>query len=61
MTRYLVVVTNAYGTNITLITLTSSINPNPGPILYSVAANQLTLSWPTNLGVDAASADQRNL
>src|SRR5262249_37419701 len=40
------VVTNAYGTNVTLITLTSSINPNPGPILYSLTGNQLSLSWP---------------
>jgi hypothetical protein len=44
------VVTNAYGTNITTITLVNGVNPNPGRILYSVAGNQLTLSWPTNLG-----------
>jgi hypothetical protein len=44
------VVTNAYGTNITTITLVNPINPNPGPIQYSVAGNLLTLSWPTNLG-----------
>ncbi|HEU5396672.1 MAG TPA: LamG-like jellyroll fold domain-containing protein, partial [Verrucomicrobiae bacterium] len=41
------VVTNAYGTNITLISL---VNPNPGSFQYSVAGNQLTLSWPTNTG-----------
>ncbi|HEY4415056.1 MAG TPA: LamG-like jellyroll fold domain-containing protein [Verrucomicrobiae bacterium] len=44
------VATNAYGTNITLITLISPINQNPGPVQYSVAGNVLTLSWPTNLG-----------
>lgn len=44
------VVTNAYGTNITSIALVSPVNPNPGRIQYSVGANQLTLSWPTNLG-----------
>ncbi|HXI72252.1 MAG TPA: LamG domain-containing protein [Verrucomicrobiae bacterium] len=44
------VLTNAYGTNITVITLVSPINPNPGIIQYSLAGNQLTLSWPTNLG-----------
>ncbi len=44
------VVTNAFGTNTTSITLTTTINPNPGPILYSVSGGQLTLSWPTNLG-----------
>jgi hypothetical protein len=44
------VVTNAYGTNITSITLVSSVNTNRGPILYSLTNNQLTLNWPTNLG-----------
>ena len=44
------VVTNAYGTNITLITLINPINPNPGSIQYSLTGGQLTLSWPTNLG-----------
>jgi len=44
------VVTNAYGTNITVITLVSPINPYPGTIQHSVAGNLLTLSWPTNLG-----------
>lgn len=44
------VVTNAFGTNITLITLISPINPLPGLIQHSLAGNQLTLSWPTNLG-----------
>jgi hypothetical protein len=44
------VVTNAYGTNITVFTLVSSINPNAGPIQFSATGNQLTLGWPTNLG-----------
>ena len=44
------VVTNAYGTNITSIALDSPVNPNPGRIQFSLGANQLTLSWPTNLG-----------
>ena len=44
------VVTNAYGTNITLITLVSAVNSHPGPIQVSVTGNQLTMSWPTNLG-----------
>jgi hypothetical protein len=44
------VVTNAYGTNITLITLVSPINTTPGSILFSAMGNQLTLDWPTNLG-----------
>jgi hypothetical protein len=44
------VVTNAYGTNTTLITLVSPVNPNPGPILFSLTGNQLNLGWPTNLG-----------
>jgi hypothetical protein len=44
------VVTNAYGTNITLITLVSGVNPHPGPIQVTVTGNQLSLGWPTNLG-----------
>lgn len=44
------VVTNAYGTNITVFTLVSSINPNAGSIQFSATGNQLTLGWPTNLG-----------
>ena len=44
------VVTNAYGTNTTLITLVSAVNPNPGPIQFYLTGNQLTLGWPTNLG-----------
>ena len=44
------VVTNAYGTNITTITLVSPVNTNAGPIQYAVTNNQLNLSWPTNLG-----------
>jgi len=44
------VVTNAYGTNISLITLVSAVNPNPAPIQFSLTGNQLTLGWPTNLG-----------
>jgi hypothetical protein len=44
------VVTNGFGTNITSITLSNPINPNPGRIQFAVAGSQLTLSWPTNLG-----------
>jgi hypothetical protein len=44
------VVTNAYGTNTTLITLVSGINPYPGPIQFTVSGTQLSLGWPTNLG-----------
>jgi hypothetical protein len=44
------VLTNAYGTNIVLVTLLSPINSNPGSIQYSLTGNLLTLSWPTNLG-----------
>ncbi len=42
------VVTNAYGTNITLITLISPVNANPTNIVFSTASNpsQMTLSWP---------------
>ena len=46
------IVTNAYGTNISLVSLivTNAVNPNPGPIQFSVADGLLTMSWPTNLG-----------
>jgi hypothetical protein len=46
------VVTNAYGTNISLVslTVTNAINPNPGLILTSFGGGSLTLSWPTNQG-----------
>ena len=40
------VVTNAYGTNITVITLVSPINPTPTNIVFSVSGTNLTLSWP---------------
>ena len=43
------VVTNAYGTNISLVSLTV-VNPNPGPIQWSSAGGQLAMSWPTNMG-----------
>ncbi len=40
--------TNAYGTNISLValTVTNSVNLNPSNIVFSVAGGQLTLSWP---------------
>ncbi len=41
-------VTNAYGTNVTLITLVSSINTNPTNIVWSVTNGNLYLSWPTD-------------
>ncbi len=46
------IVTNAYGTNISLVslTVTNAVNPNPGPIQFSFAGGLLELSWPTNLG-----------
>jgi hypothetical protein len=46
------IVTNAFGTNISLVslTVTNTINPKPGPIQFSFAAGLLTLSWPTNMG-----------
>jgi hypothetical protein len=44
------VVSNAYGTNITIFTVGTSVNPNPGPIQFSLTGNQLALGWPTNLG-----------
>jgi len=44
------VLTNAYGTNITSITLLSPVNLNPAPLQFSVSGNQLTLGWPTNMG-----------
>jgi hypothetical protein len=40
------VVTNAYGTSITVIRLVSPVNPNPTNIVFSATGNQLTLSWP---------------
>jgi hypothetical protein len=39
--------TNAYGTNITLITL-SVVNPNPTNIVTTVTNNNLYLTWPTD-------------
>jgi hypothetical protein len=43
-------VTNAYGTNISLVTLTvgNAVNPNPTNIVFSVTGNQMTLSWPAD-------------
>jgi hypothetical protein len=42
------VVTNAYGTNISLVslTVTNPVNSNPTNIVFSVTGNQMTLSWP---------------
>ena len=42
------VVTNAYGTNITAITLVSSVNTNPTNIVFAITSNQLSLSWPAD-------------
>lgn len=42
------VVTNAYGTNITSITLVSPINPSPTNIVATVTNNNLYLTWPTD-------------
>lgn len=44
------VLTNAFGTNITSFTVVNGVNPNPGRLQASVTGNQLILSWPTNLG-----------
>jgi hypothetical protein len=46
------VVTNAYGTNISRVslTVTNAVNPKPGPIQVSLAGGLLSLSWPTNMG-----------
>ncbi|MGH7940835.1 MAG: hypothetical protein ACREE6_15540, partial [Limisphaerales bacterium] len=41
-------VTNAYGTNITLVTLISPINPNPTNIVSTVTNNTLYLTWPAD-------------
>lgn len=41
-------VTNAYGTNVTLITLVSPVNPNPTNIVATVTNNYLYLSWPAD-------------
>ncbi len=40
------VLTNAYGTNITSIALVSPINPNPTNIVFAVNGSQVALSWP---------------
>ncbi len=44
------IVTNAYGTTISLVslTVTNAVNTNPTNIEVSVTGNQLTLSWPTD-------------
>jgi hypothetical protein len=41
-------VTNAFGTNITLVTLVSPINSNPTNIVTSVTNNSLYLTWPVD-------------
>jgi hypothetical protein len=41
-------VTNAFGTNITLVTLVSAINSNPTNIVTTVTNNNLYLTWPVN-------------
>jgi hypothetical protein len=41
-------VTNAYGTNVTLVSLIAPVNPNPTNIVFAVANNQMTLSWPAD-------------
>jgi hypothetical protein len=40
-------VTNAYGTNTTLVALSVSVNTNLPPIVPAVTNGQLTLSWPS--------------
>lgn len=40
--------TNAYGTNITLITLVGVVNTNPVPIMATVTNSNLYLTWPTD-------------
>ena len=42
------VLTNALGTNITLITLVSPVNPNPTNIVATVTNNDLYLTWPVD-------------
>jgi hypothetical protein len=42
------VMTNAIGTNITVITLVSPINPNPTNIVTQVTSGGLSLSWPAD-------------
>ncbi|MGH7979454.1 MAG: hypothetical protein ACREE6_08760, partial [Limisphaerales bacterium] len=42
------VVTNAYGTNITVIPLVSPVNTTPPPIGFKVTNNTLYLTWPTD-------------
>jgi Concanavalin A-like lectin/glucanases superfamily/Immunoglobulin I-set domain len=44
------IVTNAYGvaSNYFMLTIASAVNHNPTNIVFSVAGNQLTLSWPTD-------------
>jgi hypothetical protein len=41
-------VTNAYGTNVTIVTLVSPVNPNPTNIVTTVANNNLYLTWPVD-------------
>lgn len=36
--------------SMTVASVTVSINPLPGPVLFKVGGNTLALSWPTNLG-----------
>ncbi|HEY1788957.1 MAG TPA: LamG-like jellyroll fold domain-containing protein, partial [Verrucomicrobiae bacterium] len=40
--------TNAYGTNITVVTLVSPVNPTPTNIVTTVANNNLYLTWPVD-------------
>jgi len=42
------VLTNALGTNITTISLVSPVNTNPTNIVFAIASNQLSLSWPAD-------------
>lgn len=42
------VVTNAYGTNITSIELVNPVNPTPTNITFSVSGGNLTLNWPAD-------------
>jgi hypothetical protein len=44
------IVTNAYGTNISLVslTVTNAVNLNSSNMMFSVAGGQLTLKWPSD-------------
>ncbi|MGH7978564.1 MAG: hypothetical protein ACREE6_04270, partial [Limisphaerales bacterium] len=41
-------VTNAYGTNITLVSLVSPINPNPTNVVITLTNNNVFVTWPVD-------------